>query len=346
MSLALLALGSNLGDRRAILDAAIGLLARHDAVRVARVSRWHETFPVGGPAGQPLFLNGAALLETLLAPHGLLSLLIQVETDLGRLRVERWGKRTLDLDLLLYDDVVLETPELVVPHPRMAWRRFVLEPAAEIAPSMSHPKIGWTIRRLLDHLNSAADYVAITGTAATGKTLLAERLAKAESARLLAEDVDPERLAAFYRDPAGAGWEMELEFFWQRADLLSAGRPGWQDRLTVSDFWFDQSNAYASVWLAPDQFAEFREKWQAARRDVVKPKLIVLLHAPPEEFRAQIERRGRTGERDLPARVLEEVERAIRDEAARPDQGPVFLLPSGDIDQLLAETRAAVESMR
>ena len=118
----------------------------------------------------------------------------------------------------------LSTPTLVLPHPRMAWRRFVLEPAAEVAGAMLHPTIRWTIARLLEHLNSARPYVAITGPIAAGKTQLAERLAAAISARLLVEQPDWARLDAFYADPAGHGWQTELEFLRQRARLLAVSR--------------------------------------------------------------------------------------------------------------------------
>ena len=140
-------------------------------------SSWRETAPIGGPPGQAAFLNGAVKLETPLPPHELLGCLQQIEGELGRRRAERWGPRPIDLDLLLYDELILTTPELVLPHPRMAWRRFVLEPAAEVAGSMIHPTIRWTLARLLAHLNESMPYVAITGPIAAGKTRLAERLA-------------------------------------------------------------------------------------------------------------------------------------------------------------------------
>ena len=97
--------------------------------------------PIGGPAGQEPFLNAAALLETSLPPAELLARLQRIELHLGRTRETRWAARTLDLDLLLYDNLVLNTPYLTLPHPRMAFRRFVLEPAAEVAPEMAHPRL-------------------------------------------------------------------------------------------------------------------------------------------------------------------------------------------------------------
>jgi 2-amino-4-hydroxy-6-hydroxymethyldihydropteridine diphosphokinase len=160
MTKCLIALGSNLGDRAATLDAAIDALAA-DGVEVTAQSSWQLTLPVGGGNERPQFLNGAALLETSLSPHELLTLLQQVEQQLGRERHERWGDRTIDLDLLLFGDEVIDTQQLTVPHPRMSFRRFVLEPAVEIAAEMVHPTIGWTLAQLLEQLDSGGDFVAI-----------------------------------------------------------------------------------------------------------------------------------------------------------------------------------------
>ena len=149
MPQALLALGSNLGDRAATLERAIDLLRHTAGIAVLRVSQWHETEPVGGPAGQNRYLNGAALVKTALDPQAFLCELQRIEAELGRIRGERWGPRTIDLDLLLYDALVVDTESLTIPHPRMTERRFVLVPAAEIAPAMLHPVSGCSLRDLL-----------------------------------------------------------------------------------------------------------------------------------------------------------------------------------------------------
>lgn len=116
------------------------------------MSSWHETEPVGGPPQGP-FLNGAALVRTDLEPRPLLRLLKTLERAAGREDAgPRWGPRPLDLDLLLFDDRVLDEPGLTVPHPRMTERRFVLEPAAEVAPELVHPATGRTVRELLEAL--------------------------------------------------------------------------------------------------------------------------------------------------------------------------------------------------
>jgi pantoate--beta-alanine ligase len=153
MPQALLALGSNLGDRAATLDRAIELLRQVAGTVVLRVSRWHETDPVGGTSGQGASLNGAAIVQTSLDPHALLGELQRIENQLGRVRAERWGPRTIDLDLLLFDALVMNTDRLTIPHPRMTQRRFVLLPAAEIAPEMIHPVSGCSVLELCVRLD-------------------------------------------------------------------------------------------------------------------------------------------------------------------------------------------------
>jgi 2-amino-4-hydroxy-6-hydroxymethyldihydropteridine diphosphokinase len=154
-SLAHIGLGSNLGDRRATLEGAIIALDATPGVRVLRTSSFHETEPVGGPPGQGPYLNAAASLETTLEPFDLLLALQSIEDRFGRVRTVRWGERTLDLDLLLFGDRVIEVPGLTVPHPRLAERRFVLAPLAEIAPRAVEPRSGRTTSELLADLDRA-----------------------------------------------------------------------------------------------------------------------------------------------------------------------------------------------
>lgn len=128
---AFLALGSNLGDRQASIDAAVA--AMPDVVAVSPV---YETDPVGGPADQPPYLNAVVELDTDLSPRQLLELCQRLEQAAGRVRRERWGPRTLDVDVLLVGDLVVNEPDLVVPHPRMWERDFVLRPLADLAPEL------------------------------------------------------------------------------------------------------------------------------------------------------------------------------------------------------------------
>jgi len=139
---AYVALGANLGDRERTLRAAVDALAAEDGIEVVAVSTLRETEPVG-VGEQPRFLNGAAELETTLTSRELLARLLAVEQRFGRIRIPgEHGPRTLDLDLLLYGDEVIDEPGLAVPHPRLHERSFVLEPLAELAPGLVVPGRG------------------------------------------------------------------------------------------------------------------------------------------------------------------------------------------------------------
>ncbi|CAN5334635.1 hypothetical protein BH10PLA2_BH10PLA2_10720 [soil metagenome] len=191
VSLAYIALGSNLGDRRSHLDQALSLLAAAPGLSIRCVSTFHETAPVGGPPGQGAFLNAVAVVKTTLEPLALLQALQAVEMQLGRIRAERWGPRTIDLDLLIFGSRVLQTPELTLPHPLMHQRSFVLEPLAEIAPEVIHPLLGHSIDQLLRELStngpsspSAARSLAGHRSLVTGSTsgiglAIAQALARA-----------------------------------------------------------------------------------------------------------------------------------------------------------------------
>jgi 2-amino-4-hydroxy-6-hydroxymethyldihydropteridine diphosphokinase len=134
-------LGANLGNREETLQRAVSLLTAAEGVEVLAVSELSETDPVG-VVDQPRFLNGAVAVETTLSARGLLDALLAIEQSLGRERVERWGPRTIDLDLLLYGDEIVDEPGLRVPHPRLHERRFALEPLAELDPELVIPGRG------------------------------------------------------------------------------------------------------------------------------------------------------------------------------------------------------------
>lgn len=141
MSLAYIALGANLGDPAATVNAAFAALDRLPHSRLLAKSALYRTAPVG-IADQPEFVNAAARLETTLTPEALLDALLDIEQAFGRVRAERNGPRTLDLDLLLYDELRLATPRLILPHPRLHLRAFVLQPLAELAPDLALPGRG------------------------------------------------------------------------------------------------------------------------------------------------------------------------------------------------------------
>lgn len=147
--LAYIALGSNLGDRAKHIDDALDQLKQTEGVRVLAVSKLLENPAVGGPENAPAFLNAAAEVQTTLDAHALLHRLMEIEKSLGRRRRVKWEPRPIDLDLLLYGDQIIDSPDLIVPHPLMHQRRFVLQPLAEIAANHVHPILRVTIAELL-----------------------------------------------------------------------------------------------------------------------------------------------------------------------------------------------------
>ncbi len=195
MARALIGLGANLGNCRQTLDLAIDGLRKSSGVQAVVTSRYYRTQPAGGPAGQDTFLNAVARVETTLTAEELLEQLLAIENSLGRVREMRWDRRTLDLDLLLYEtksadeqetppfykqqrdagetgaphwqSEVIETLRLSVPHPRLAFRRFVLEGAAEVGAQMYHPLLGMNVRQMYEQLDSTPNWIGLVGAEST-----------------------------------------------------------------------------------------------------------------------------------------------------------------------------------
>jgi 2-amino-4-hydroxy-6-hydroxymethyldihydropteridine diphosphokinase len=141
-----IALGSNLGNSVKTLAGSLDVLTSNPGINLLAVSSWYQTKPIGPP--QPDYLNGCATFDVQQTPEELLVLLQAIELQFGRVRTEKWGARSLDLDLLLYGDLIINTPNLILPHPKMNERAFVLVPLAEIAADWQEPKSGKVISQL------------------------------------------------------------------------------------------------------------------------------------------------------------------------------------------------------
>jgi 2-amino-4-hydroxy-6-hydroxymethyldihydropteridine diphosphokinase len=323
MPTCLVGLGSNLGDRATTLEEAVRRLRAEPDITVRAVSRWIETAPVGGPSNQPRYLNGVVRLETSLSPGKLLRVLKQIEVDAGRVQDERWGPRTLDLDLLLYGDEVYDISRpklrLQVPHPRMAFRRFVLEPAQEIASDMVHPTTGWTIERLWRHLCEAPNYLALAGLPGKEKSRFAQAVCDAASAELICGY--EEELLSRLESSAGPVESVAIEFLERWAELLRVPPAGSAWR--VSDFYLAQLPFLVAPRLNESQLHALRARCQAVANEVLQPKLVVVV-APSKP---KSEDKG----------LFFELPRAI--------SGPWFWVSMSEEQSAVAEVVAAMEGM-
>ena len=161
--LAYIGIGSNLGDKRSNCDQAVERIGRIRGCRLMQSSPWFLTRPVG-VEGQDWYMNGAASLEAEISAHDLLTHLLEVESAMGRVRTEKWGPRTIDLDLLLFGEEIISDRDLQVPHPLMHTRRFVLVPMVHLAPQLIHPVLRRTMADLLDSLgDEGQDVIAFEG---------------------------------------------------------------------------------------------------------------------------------------------------------------------------------------
>jgi 2-amino-4-hydroxy-6-hydroxymethyldihydropteridine diphosphokinase len=254
MAACLLGLGSNLGDREATLNAALQEIDALPDARLRKHSEWHRSPAVGGPLAQGEFLNTAAVIETTIPPLRLLDELQDIESRHGRQRGERWAPRTLDIDILLYGREVSETEMLTLPHPRMSFRRFVLQPAAEVAPRMLHPVIGWPVERLLLHLHAASDRMAILSTSESLRGKVAELLTtrfaaqSAESPNFATADQlwPPAVTTWLHINPQARGTESTPP---QQSGLPYAGA-AWPKLTIVIDAVSESPGAGKSAWSA------------------------------------------------------------------------------------------------
>lgn len=275
--LAYLGLGSNVGDRKAHLAAAVSSLARTPGVQLRAVSTYHETTPAGGPPGQGAFLNAAAAVETVLEPAMLLAVARTIEAQAGRDRSIRWQERTLDVDLLLHGSSVIDSRQLTLPHPRMAVRRFVLAPLAEIAPDSIEPLTGRSFSALLANLDRRPSFLCLIGP----KTRhLFRRVSEHLNAiGLFEEDGSLESHEAQTDLLNTPDWPSILA---QRAREFASSRwtpQIWGDRWIISDFWFDLLAGDIAFRLDGEpEMTTTLQTFQEVRSRVILPTFVVATH--------------------------------------------------------------------
>ena len=328
MTKCLIGLGANLGKAANNLEVATHRLDALPATEMVAVSSWSETQPVGGPAGQGTFLNGAALLETSLAPHELIVELQRIESELGRRRAECWGPRPIDLDILLLGETVVETSDLRIPHPWMALRRFVLEPAVQIAADFKHPLIGWTVGELLENLNRTPAIVVVTGLPGTDTTYWANWLA-AEVAARAAFSVDSMRNASWQLSSGRSVTEaIELLHEWSQPFLPASFG---DERLIVADRWCEEILAASRIVFSRQDYEQVEFAWRRQSPRLVAPQLLVVFH--DEGPRGPNEDGGNSLYHEFWQRVRQ------------PGRGPWLVLDASDDRRARRELSAAINGM-
>jgi 2-amino-4-hydroxy-6-hydroxymethyldihydropteridine diphosphokinase len=311
LTIAYIGLGSNEGNRKQFIESALKAMSNINGLRVLRTSRIIETGALS-PHPQPGYLNAVAEVETSLPPMELLLQLQNIENQQGRVRTGKWGPRTLDLDLLLYGDVVINECELCVPHKQLPLRSFVLAGLCELCPDGLHPLLKISFSELYKRLNGgnfAIDdtmplLISIAGPIGVGKTTLTAGLLKHLSAAGIFEDYDKNPyLPQVYAGRKDLALDSELYFLSSSVGQLSRQtlKPG---RVYLSDYVFDKALMYAQSWLEPAPLAKYEEVFAEKRKEIASPVLVVSIEDTTQHCLERIHRRNRKYEQGIQSGFL------------------------------------------
>lgn len=334
---AYIGLGGNAGDRQGNINQVLAAFEACPSVLSVRASSFYETTALG-PVDQPLFLNGVVEIQTSFSHRQLFEWLQKTEQNLGRQKAEHWGPRTIDLDLLLYDDAIIHEPDLTIPHSQLHLRSFVLKGLCELCPNGVHPALERTFSKLAKRLGGG-DYwlnsekprlISIAGNIGVGKTTLAAGLVERLGAKLIGEKYDDNPyLADVYAGKIELALDSELFFLSSSASQLS------KDRMTagqvyVNDYVFEKAHIYASGWLEADDLAKYEKHFDSIFECVVSPVLVIYMNDSVEHCLQRIHQRNRPYEQQIEPSFLEHLAHGY--DALYTDYGicPVVRLSSGE----------------
>ncbi|MCG9973372.1 2-amino-4-hydroxy-6-hydroxymethyldihydropteridine diphosphokinase [Christiangramia crocea] len=329
----ILALGSNLGDRQAYMQKA--LLQIHENIGWIRdISRVYET-PAWGFEGNA-FLNACVSVGTRLEPQEILDKLLLVETELGRERSdsENYQNRTIDLDILLFEDEVLDTPELKIPHPGIPERAFVLKPLNDIASSEKHPVLHKKIGQLLeettddspisvagiklekpqiDYKFPGCNYIAVEGNIGAGKTSFSTMISQDFNAKLVLERFkDNPFLPKFYENKDRYAFPLEMSFLADRYQQLSDDLAQYDlfKDFVISDYDVFKSLIFARITLHEDEYSLYHKLFHLMYKELVKPELYIYLYQNTDRLLENIKKRGRDYEQNIQPDYLFEINKS------------------------------------
>ncbi len=312
---AYIGLGSNLGDRKDYIDKAIKMLAEAEQVKFVGVSELIETAPLGR-AEQPDYLNAVAEIQTSFSLEDLHKTLIESENRLGRVRQEKWSPRTIDLDLLLFEDQRIETAELRVPHPQMHLRSFVLKGLCRLDSKLLHPVMNVSVGELAARLNGCdfildpdkPQLVSIAGNIGAGKTTLAKELAGRFDCQALFEPYDTNPfMPDVYAGKKELALDSQLFFLTSRVEQLDRDNlePG---QIYISDYVFDKELIYARTLLNAQQLALYEGIYLPFTAKVATPMLVIYMQDSPHNCLQRIHERNRPYEQQIELNFLQGLE--------------------------------------
>ena len=336
---AYIGLGSNLGDRQDNIDRALVLLTKTENVRLLGKSEIIETSPLAAD-NQPLYLNTVAGIETTLSAKELHKRVIDIEAGLGRSRNVKWAPRTIDMDILLFAGDIINQPDLIIPHPQMHLRTFVLKGLCELNPALEHPVMKTSVKELLERLNnndfvpdsSRPELISIAGVIGVGKSTLAEKLTKSLNCPLLPEPYDKNPfMPQVYAGKKELALDSQLFFLTHRVEQLNpAVLKGGQ--LYVTDYVFDKELIYANLQLNELQLELYRKIYGSLKSNVTRPVLVIHLTDTVENCLERIRSRNRPYEQKIETSFLNRLNDGYEKLFAQWNTSPVIRINASKLD--------------
>ena len=350
----IVSLGSNQGNRFETIQSCIDLI-HSEVATVVKVSKIYET-PAWGFESEP-FYNAAILIHTTKSAQKILNQVLKVEKKLGRIRAKDSGyqARIIDIDIIAFDEEIISTETLQVPHPLMQNRKFVLQPMMDLGLNWEHPILKKSVSQLLLQTEDISEikavhsiispieklqlqqfnYIAIEGNIGAGKTTLSTKLSEDCNAKLVLERfADNPFLPKFYKDQSRYAFPLEMSFLADRYQQLSDDLAQFDlfKDFVVADYHIFKSLIFAKVTLQEDEFRLYKTMFDIIHKEMPKPDLYVYLYQNTERLLENIKKRGRSYEQEIPADYLEKINQGYLDYIKTQTDLNVLIIDVSDLD--------------